>query len=73
MAQTQEVIDASQQVLATDVIIEAERVEELVLFAAQLTHHDDLLPSLDVSQDTQHFASTATFSNVRDFPILRRR
>jgi hypothetical protein len=43
-------------------VVEVERVEELVLSAIQSTHHDDSLPSLDVSQDNQHSASAATFS-----------
>jgi hypothetical protein len=67
------VIDASQQVLARDAIIEVERVEEFVLSAAQLTHHDESLPSIDVFQDTQQSPQRATFSNVRDFPVPVRR
>src|SRR6266702_6989835 len=47
---------------ARDVIIEVERVEELVLSAAQMTHHDDVLPSIDVFQDTQQSKPPATFS-----------
>ena len=55
-------IDASQQVLARDVIIEVERVEKFVLSAAQLTHRDDSLPSIDVFQDTQQSARREAFS-----------
>ena len=35
IAQIKEMIDASQQVFARDVIIEVKRVEEFVLYAAQ--------------------------------------
>jgi hypothetical protein len=56
------VINASQQVLARDVIIEVEQVEKFVLFAAQLTHHDESLPSIDVFQDTEQSTRRQTFS-----------
>jgi hypothetical protein len=56
------VINASQQVLARDVIIEVERVEKFVLSAAQLTHHDESLPSIDIFQDTEQSARRQTFS-----------
>ncbi|MDN7916090.1 hypothetical protein QZM77_38165, partial [Burkholderia cepacia] len=39
-----------------------ERVEKFVLFAAQLTHHDESLPSIDVLQDTEQSARRQTFS-----------
>jgi hypothetical protein len=62
ISQIKEAIDASQQVRLRDVVIEVERVKELVLSAIQSTHHDDSLPSFDVFQDTQHSASPPTFS-----------
>src|SRR6185437_4037125 len=62
ITKVQEVIYASQQVFARDVIIKVERVEEFVLSAAQLTHHDQSLPSIDVFQDTEHSEPRATFS-----------
>jgi hypothetical protein len=62
ISQVKEATDASQQVRLRDVVVEIERVEELVMSAIQSTHHDDSLPSFDVFQDTQHSASTTTFS-----------
>jgi hypothetical protein len=56
------VIDASQQVIVRNMIIEVEQVKEFVLPVAQLTHHDDSPPSIDVFQDTQQFEPGATFS-----------
>jgi nucleotide-binding universal stress UspA family protein len=41
LAQIKEAIDATQQVAAWNVAIEIERLEELVLAAALLTHHPD--------------------------------
>ncbi|WP_429364639.1 hypothetical protein [Paraburkholderia sp. GAS32] len=41
--------------------IEVEWVEEHVLPGTQ-THDDDVLPSIDVFQDTCEFAGQATFS-----------
>jgi hypothetical protein len=43
-AELEEAINATQQVLARDVIVEVEQVEEPVLAAALLTHHRDVLP-----------------------------
>ncbi|WP_217710919.1 hypothetical protein, partial [Paraburkholderia youngii] len=43
-----------------------EGVEEFVLSAAQLTHHDESLPSIDVFQDTQQSVRRATFSTQSD-------
>jgi hypothetical protein len=48
IAKVEEVINASQQVFARDVTIKVERVQEFVLSTAQLTHHDESLPSIDV-------------------------
>ncbi len=39
-----------------------ERVEELVLPAVKLPHHDDALPSIDIYQDTEISGVGATFS-----------
>jgi hypothetical protein len=41
LTQIKEAINATQQVAAWHVIVEIERVEELVLAAALLTHHLD--------------------------------
>jgi hypothetical protein len=56
------VINASWQVLARNVIVEVERVEEFVLIAAQLPHHLEALPSTDVLQDSQQFTCLPTSS-----------
>jgi hypothetical protein len=45
-----------------DVIIKVERAEEFVLSDAQLTPHHESPPSIDVFQDIQRSARTATFS-----------
>jgi hypothetical protein len=69
----EEVIYASQQVFARDVIIKVERVEEFVLSAAQLTHHDESLPSIDVFQDTEHSELRATFNTILRYLPLEQR
>jgi hypothetical protein len=76
ITKVEEVVYASQQVFARDVIIEVERVEEFVLSAAQLTHHDESLPSIDVFQDTEHSEPRATFSTqsfgcCHSLPVIR--
>ncbi len=43
-AEFKNLVDAAKQVVARDVIVEVEGVEELVLRAASLTHHRDALP-----------------------------
>jgi hypothetical protein len=53
LAQTTEVknpVDAAKQVVARDVIVEVEGVEQLVLRAASLTHHRNAHPRLDCDQ-----------------------
>jgi hypothetical protein len=44
-------VDASQQVIARDVIVKVERVEESILAATLLTHHLDVLPPVGCHQD----------------------
>src|SRR5258708_39473038 len=51
--QCRQVDKALQQVCTRHEIIEVERVEELVLPAVKLPHHDDALPSIDIYQDTE--------------------
>jgi hypothetical protein len=42
--EVQSLVDASKQMIARDVIVEVEGVEELVLRATSLTHHRNDLP-----------------------------
>jgi hypothetical protein len=44
ITKVQDPVDIAQQVIARDVIVEVEGVEELVLRATSLTHHRDALP-----------------------------
>jgi hypothetical protein len=43
-------------------IIKVERVKQLLLIAASLSHHDDALPSIDGFQDSQESNSQGSFS-----------
>jgi hypothetical protein len=54
-------IDAAQQVIARNVIVDIEGVEESVLAATLLTHHRDVLPSIGCHQQR---SSDQTFQGV---------
>lgn len=55
-------INAAQKVRARYVVIKVERIEELVLHATLMTHHDESLPPIDAFQDSEHSKPRATFS-----------
>ncbi|WP_321939110.1 hypothetical protein [Paraburkholderia sp. J8-2] len=43
-------------------IIKIERLKQLLLIAASLTHHDDALPPIDGFQDSEQSDSQVSFS-----------